>query len=81
MSPFQQVIHWRSHEARLLAPFYSFVLHTDEVAERYYKRLLRDLVHFPEEVYCKASQVKDDEENNPLVSSPRGTRGVRKPGW
>eukprot|EP00904_Undaria_pinnatifida_P005051 jgi/Undpi1/1676/HiC_scaffold_11.g05066.m1 len=52
-----KVIHWRSHDARLLAPFYTFVLHTDEVADRYYKRLMRDLVHYPEEVYCKASQV------------------------
>eukprot|EP00904_Undaria_pinnatifida_P005053 jgi/Undpi1/1678/HiC_scaffold_11.g05068.m1 len=52
-----KIIHWRSHDARLLAPFYSIVLHTDEVADRYYKRLLRDMVHYPEEVYCKASQV------------------------
>ncbi|CAM9337395.1 unnamed protein product [Laminaria digitata] len=52
-----KVIHWRSHDARLLAPFYSLVLHTDEVADRYYKRLLRDAMHYPEEVYCKASQV------------------------
>ncbi|CAM9179038.1 unnamed protein product [Laminaria digitata] len=52
-----KVIHWRSQDARLLAPFYSLVLHTDEVADRYYKRLMRDLMHYPEQVYCKASQV------------------------
>ncbi|CAM9355148.1 unnamed protein product [Ascophyllum nodosum] len=52
-----KVIHWRAHEARLLAPFYAFVMHADEVADRYYKRLMRDLLHYPEEVYCKASQV------------------------
>ncbi|CAN0365089.1 unnamed protein product, partial [Scytosiphon promiscuus] len=53
-----QVIHWRAIDARLLAPFYAFVLHADEVSERYHKRLLRDLLHYPEEVYCKASQVR-----------------------
>eukprot|EP00903_Cladosiphon_okamuranus_P015678 g14476.t1 len=52
-----KVIHWRAKEARLLAPFYAFVLHADEVAERYHNRLLRDLMHYPEEVYCKASQI------------------------
>ncbi|CAM9689493.1 unnamed protein product [Pylaiella littoralis] len=52
-----KVIHWRAKEARLLAPFYTFVLHGDEVADRYHKRLLRDLLHYPEEVYCKASQI------------------------
>ncbi|CAM9872699.1 unnamed protein product [Scytosiphon promiscuus] len=52
-----KVIHWRAKEARLLAPFYAFVLHADEVSERYHKRLLRDLLHYPEEVYCKASQI------------------------
>lgn len=55
--PTLQLIHWRAKEARLLAPFYAFVLHADEVADRYHKRLLRDLMHYPEEVYCKASQV------------------------
>lgn len=52
-----QIINWRGHDARLLAPFYAFVLHADEVADRYYKRLMRDKMHYPEEVYCKASQV------------------------
>ncbi|CAM9796851.1 unnamed protein product, partial [Hapterophycus canaliculatus] len=52
-----KVIHWRAKDARLLAPFYAFVLHADEVSERYHKRLLRDLLHYPEEVYCKASQI------------------------
>lgn len=53
----RQVIHWRSKGARLLTPFYGFVLHADEVAQRYYSRLIRDNMHYPEEVYCKASQV------------------------
>ena len=57
-SPPTQLIHWRAREARLLAPFYAFVLHADEVSDRYHKRLLRDLMHYPEEVYCKASQVR-----------------------
>eukprot|EP00752_Nemacystus_decipiens_P007761 g6935.t1 len=52
-----KVIHWRAHEARLLAPFYAVFLHADEVADRYHKRLMRDLMHYPEEVYCKASQI------------------------
>ncbi|CAM9689565.1 unnamed protein product [Pylaiella littoralis] len=52
-----KVIHWRGKGARLLQPFYTFVLHGDEFADRYHKRLLRDLLHYPEEVYCKASQV------------------------
>ncbi|CAM9564951.1 unnamed protein product, partial [Ectocarpus sp. 12 AP-2014] len=26
-------------------------------SDQYHKRLLRDLVHYPEEVYCKASQI------------------------
>lgn len=51
------MIHWRAKQARLLAPFYALVLHADEAAERYHNRLLRDLMHYPEEVYCKASQV------------------------
>lgn len=55
--PQHQIIHWRTHEARLLAPFYSVVLHADELAQNYYGRLMRDLVHYPEEVYCKASQI------------------------
>lgn len=53
----RQVIHWQNKNARLLSPFYAFVLHADETAERYYARLMRDLMHYPEEVYCKASQV------------------------
>ncbi|CAM9593949.1 unnamed protein product, partial [Ectocarpus fasciculatus] len=52
-----KVIHWRAKESRLLAPFYAFVLHADEVSDQYHKRLLRDLMHYPEEVYCKASQI------------------------
>lgn len=60
-----KVVHWRAHEARLLAPFYAFILHADEVADRYYKRLMRDLMHYPEEVYCKASQVRDRLTGNP----------------
>ncbi|CAM9561978.1 unnamed protein product, partial [Ectocarpus sp. 12 AP-2014] len=57
--PWEQakVIHWRAKESRLLAPFYAFVLHADEASDQYHKRLLRDLVHYPEEVYCKASQI------------------------
>lgn len=70
-----KVIHWRAHEARLLAPFYTFVMHADEAADRYYKRLIRDLVHYPEEVYCKASQVgersNDGLETNPSVFEER----------
>ena len=61
------MIHWRSHDARLLAPFYTFVLHTDEVADRYYKRLMRDLVHYPEEVYCKASQVQREAPGSTVM--------------
>ncbi|CAM9689735.1 unnamed protein product [Pylaiella littoralis] len=52
-----KVLHWRAKEARLLAPFYTFVLHGDEVSDRYHKRLMRDLLHYPEEVFCKASQI------------------------
>ncbi|CBJ48562.1 conserved unknown protein [Ectocarpus siliculosus] len=52
-----KVIHWRAKESRLLAPFYAFVLHADEASDQYHKRLLRDLMHYPEEVYCKASQI------------------------
>ncbi|CAM9689424.1 unnamed protein product, partial [Pylaiella littoralis] len=52
-----KVMYWRSSRARLLLPFYTFVLHSDEVADRYHKRLMRDLLHYPEEVYCKASQI------------------------
>ncbi|CAM9188214.1 unnamed protein product [Pylaiella littoralis] len=52
-----KVLHFRTNGARLLTPFYGWLLHADEVADRYYKRLMRDLFHYPEEVYCKASQI------------------------
>lgn len=53
------MIHWRPKQARLLAPFYTLVFHADEASDHYHKRLMRDMMHYPEEVYCKASQVRE----------------------
>ncbi|CAN0199471.1 unnamed protein product, partial [Discosporangium mesarthrocarpum] len=54
------VIHFRSSipTARMLAPFYTFMHHVDPAVDNYFKRLVRDHVHYKEEVYCKASQVR-----------------------
>ncbi|CAM9100150.1 unnamed protein product [Chrysoparadoxa australica] len=54
-----KLIHWRSDHrvTRLLAPFYTFIMHKDPHLDRYFKRLVREFLHYPDALFCKASQV------------------------
>ncbi|KAG5179152.1 hypothetical protein JKP88DRAFT_201167 [Tribonema minus] len=51
------IIHWRARESRLLTHFYTFARHSAPAVDRYHKRLMRDLMHYRDEMFCKASQV------------------------
>lgn len=53
---FPQLIHWNagSHEHRLLNHFYSFMYFTDPKMDNYYKRFVRDYLHYKDNIYCAA---------------------------
>lgn len=56
----QQLIHFISKPGmgyRLLDHFYTFILFEDLAMDRYYKRFIRDYVHYVDVIFCKAGQI------------------------
>lgn len=53
------LIHFRGRdrEFRLRAHFYGFIVFTDPKVDNYMKRLVRDLLHYNDEIYCAAGKI------------------------
>jgi hypothetical protein len=53
------LIHWIASEKehRLLNHFYAFIYFTDPVIDNYYKRFVRDFLHYKDELYCAAGKI------------------------
>jgi GDP-fucose protein O-fucosyltransferase len=53
------VIHINAavRQTRLLAHFYSFVFFTDPAIDNYYKRFVRDFLHYHDTIYCAAGKI------------------------
>jgi hypothetical protein len=54
-----RLIHWNAwdDEHRLLNHFYTFFYFTDSTIDNYYKRFVRDLLHYVDELYCAAGKI------------------------
>jgi hypothetical protein len=44
---------------RLLEHFYVFIHFQDDHMDRYYKRFVRDYVHYIDVIFCKAAKIID----------------------
>mmetsp|Transcript_18206 Transcript_18206/g.16498 ORF Transcript_18206/g.16498 Transcript_18206/m.16498 type:complete len:673 (+) Transcript_18206:3-2021(+) len=70
----QRYIHFISNQAldlRLLEHFYTFLYFEDEKMDRYYKRFVRDYVHYIDTIFCKAAVIIKhllDEGNGSFTS-------------
>ena len=56
----QKVIHFISKPGagyRLLEHFYTFIHFEDDAMDRYYKRFVRDYVHYIDTIFCKAGKI------------------------
>ena len=53
------VLHFRASERgrRLLQHFYGALLFTDPLADNYFKRFVRDFMHYHDEIYCAAGKI------------------------
>jgi GDP-fucose protein O-fucosyltransferase len=54
----QRVVHFQSNPGsgfRLLEHFYTFIHFEDPRMDRYYKRFVRDFVHYTDTIFCKAA--------------------------
>jgi len=53
------ILHFRLSlkETRILDHFYTFMLFTDPVIDNYMKRLVRDFLHYNDEIFCAAAKV------------------------
>ena len=51
-----QLIHWNAggQKHRLLNHFYGFFLFTDPKIDNFYKRFVRDFLHYKDDIYCAA---------------------------
>jgi GDP-fucose protein O-fucosyltransferase len=60
-----RLIHWDASAAegdgvtgfRLLNHFYSFLFFTDPVVDNFYKRFVRDFLHYKDSLYCAAGKI------------------------
>ncbi|KAL3920089.1 MAG: hypothetical protein SGILL_003436 [Bacillariaceae sp.] len=60
-----QLIHWDASAPdgdgvtgfRLLNHFYSFLFFTDPVVDNFYKRFVRDFLHYKDSLYCAAGKI------------------------
>jgi hypothetical protein len=54
-----QLIHWNAgiHEYRLLNHFYSYFYFSDAKVDNYYKRFVRDFLHYKDDIYCAAGKI------------------------
>jgi hypothetical protein len=53
------VIHFRAGDKRwrLLTHFYGFIHFTDPAIDNYYKRFVRDHLHYHDQIYCAAGKI------------------------
>ena len=54
------LLHWQASEAdhnRLLNHFYSFIHFTNPSTDNFYKRFVRDFLHYNDGIYCTAGKV------------------------
>lgn len=53
------LIHWEASNLtyRLLNHFYAFTYFTDTAVDNYYKRFVRDFLHYKDELYCAAGKI------------------------
>lgn len=70
----QKVIHFEASPTggfRLMEHFYTFIHFEDPVMDRYYKRFVRDFVHYTDVIFCKAAIIiaKLREEGGGVYSS------------
>ena len=49
--------HSSSSDFRLLNHFYTFIHFTDPVENNFYKRFIRDFIHYKDDVFCAASKI------------------------
>lgn len=54
-----KLIHWQAANltVRLLNHFYAFTYFTDTAVDNYYKRFVRDFLHYKDELYCAAGKI------------------------
>ena len=76
----QKVIHFISKPAwgyRLLEHFYTYIHFQDPAMDRYYKRFVRDFVHYVDVIFCKAAQIIQSllDESGGVYSSFHVRRG------
>lgn len=60
-------IHWQASDKqyRLLNHFYTFFHFTNTTVGNYYKRFVRDFLHYKDEIYCAAGKIVHALENLP----------------
>lgn len=71
----QKVIHFISMpglDLRLLEHFYTYIFFENESLDRYYKRFVRDYVHYMDEIFCKGAMIiaklKEESRNGKYSS-------------
>jgi len=72
------VVHFpATEEYRYLTHFYTFIYFVDDWTDRFYKRFMRDMMHYREDIFCAASCIvrKIWEESNGTYSSAHIRRG------
>ena len=55
-----QIVHWdasKNDKHRLLNHFYTFMFFTDPETDNYYKRFVRDFLHYKDQIYCAAGKI------------------------
>eukprot|EP00934_Nitzschia_sp_Nitz4_P001975 Nitzschia sp. Nitz4//scaffold137_size62074//40707//42376//NITZ4_006422-RA/size62074-augustus-gene-0.2-mRNA-1//1//CDS//3329535721//1975//frame0 len=54
-----KLIHWNAdiRETRLLNHFYGFMYYTDPKIDNFYKRFVRDFLHYNDKIYCAAGKI------------------------
>lgn len=54
-----RLIHWDASKSdhRLLNHFYAFLFFTDPVIDNYFKRFVRDFLHYKDQIYCAAGKI------------------------
>ena len=54
------LLHWNAGDAegfRLLNHFYTFIHFTDPLTDNFYKRFVRDFLHYNDDIYCSAGKI------------------------
>jgi hypothetical protein len=54
-----RLLHWQAVEldTRLLNHFYAFTLFTEPVIDNWFKRFVRDYLHYNDQIYCAAAKI------------------------